>query len=110
MKRALFAIIAASALAATFLPATVPAQSSELIPRTMIFGNPSRLMPKVSPDGKSLGWIAPRDGVLNVWVAPVGAADAAKPVTNERPRPVREYWWSPDSKRVLYTQDRGGDA
>lgn len=109
MKRVLSLITAASVLAAGFLPPTVAAQTSELIPRKMTFGNPSRLMPKVSPDGKSLAWIAPRDGVLNVWVAPVGATDAAKPVTNERPRPVREYWWSPDGQRILYTQDRGGD-
>ena len=109
MKRALLALVAASLLAAGFLPRAVAAQTSELIPRTMIFGNPSRLMPKVSPDGKSLAWIAPRDGVLNVWVAPNGAIDTAKPVTNERPRPVREYWWSLDGKRILYTQDRGGD-
>ena len=109
MKRALFAAVAASLVGVVVLPPTVAAQTSELIPRKMIFGNPSRLMPKVSPDGNSLAWIAPRDGVLNVWVAPIGAIDKAKPVTNERPRPVYEYWWSPDGKRILYRQDRGGD-
>ena len=46
---------------------------------------------------------------MNVWVAPIVAIDKAKPVTNERPRPVYEYWWSPDGKRILYRQDRGGD-
>jgi len=109
MKRALSLIAAASLLGAGLLPPAVAAQSSELIPRKVIFGNPSRLMPKVSPDGKSLAWIAPRDGVLNVWVSSVGAIDSARPVTSERPRPVREYWWSPDGQRILYTQDRGGD-
>lgn len=109
MKRAFFAAVAASLVGVLVLPPIVAAQTSELIPRKMIFGNPSRLMPKVSPDGNSLAWIAPRDGVLNVWVAPRGAIDKAKPVTNERPRPVYEYWWSPDGKRILYRQDRGGD-
>ena len=59
----------------------VVAQSPDLIPRKLIFGNPSRLAPKLSPDGKSFAWIAPRDGVLNVWVAPVDALASAKPVT-----------------------------
>ena len=70
MKRAFFAAVAASLVGVLVLPPIVAAQTSELIPRKMIFGNPSRLMPKVSPDGNSLAWIAPRDGVLNVWVAP----------------------------------------
>lgn len=109
MKRTLLAAVAASVIGVGLLPPTVAAQTTELIPRKMIFGNPSRLMPKVSPDGNWLAWIAPRDGVLNVWVAPRGAIDKAKPVTNERPRPVYEYWWSPDGKRILYRQDRGGD-
>jgi len=109
MKKILSVLLGACLVAAGFVPALVTAQTTDLIPRKMIFGNPSRLMPKLSPDGKSLAWIAPRDGVLNVWVAPVEAPATAKPVTNERPRPVLEYWWSPDGKRIVYTQDRGGD-
>ncbi len=45
----------------------------DLIPREVLFGNPERVSPHISPDGSQLAWIAPRDGVLNVWVAPVGA-------------------------------------
>jgi hypothetical protein len=46
---------------------------TELIPREVLFGNPERARPSISPDGSRLGWIAPKDGVLNVWVAPAGA-------------------------------------
>ncbi|HQR21593.1 MAG TPA: S9 family peptidase [Burkholderiaceae bacterium] len=102
-------LMAASVAAGALASAPALAQSDSLIPRKLIFGNPSRLMPKLSPDGKSLAWIAPRDGVLNVWVAPADALPSAKPVTNERPRPITEFWWSPDSTRILYTQDRGGN-
>lgn len=102
-------LMAASVAAGARASAPALAQSDSLIPRKLIFGNPSRLMPKLSPDGKSLAWIAPRDGVLNVWVAPADALPSAKPVTNERPRPITEFWWSPDSTRILYTQDRGGN-
>ena len=41
-----------------------------LIPRDHLFGNPSRSMGKISPDGQWLSWLAPHDGVLNVWMAP----------------------------------------
>ena len=44
----------------------------DLIPREVLFGNPERVSPQISPDGTRLAWIAPRDGVLNVWVAPIG--------------------------------------
>jgi dipeptidyl aminopeptidase/acylaminoacyl peptidase len=108
VKRFLSAVVTASLVAATMI-ATTAAQSPDLIPRKLIFGNPSRLAPKLSPDGKSLAWIAPRDGVLNVWVAPVDALASAKPVTDEKPRPIMEYWWSPDGTRIVYAQDRSGN-
>jgi len=109
MKRALSGVVGACLLAAASLPATALAQSPDLIPRKLIFGNPSRLAPKLSPDGKTIAWIAPRNGVLNVWVAPVDALASAKPVTDEKPRPIMEYWWSPDGRRIVYAQDRGGN-
>jgi dipeptidyl aminopeptidase/acylaminoacyl peptidase len=80
-----------------------------LIERTKLFGNPVKANGRISPDGKWLSWTAPRDGVLNIWVAPVDNPDAAKPLTNDRERPVRQYFWSPDSTQVLYIQDKGGD-
>jgi len=46
----------------------------DLIPRNVLFGNPERISPHISPDGTRLAWIAPDNGVLNVWVAPIGAS------------------------------------
>jgi dipeptidyl aminopeptidase/acylaminoacyl peptidase len=80
-----------------------------LIPREKLFGNPSRAAARLSPDGKWLSWIAPRDGVLNIWVAPAGKMGAAKPLTAEKARPIRSYFWSPDSRQILYVNDHGGD-
>lgn len=97
---------------ATGAPATdrtAVGEPPELIPRQVLFGNPDRAMARLSPDGRYLAFLAPRDGVLNVWVAPVGAIDEARPVTAERVRPVQSYSWSWDGSRVLYVQDRAGD-
>jgi dipeptidyl aminopeptidase/acylaminoacyl peptidase len=80
-----------------------------LIERTKLFGNPTRTGGQLSPDGKWLGFIAPRDGVLNVWVAPVDRPSEARPLTAEKARPIRSYFWSPDSKQILFVNDKGGD-
>ena len=82
---------------------------SDLIPRALLFGNPERIAVRISADGKWLSWIAPSNGMLNVWVAPVGKLDQAKAITNDTTRPIRQYTWALDSKHVLYMQDTGGD-
>ena len=91
----------------------------ELIPRSVLFGNPERTSPRLSPDGSRLAWIAPRDGVLNVWVAPAvggggeGTAGvdwgAAQAITEDTDRGVRVFVWARDGRHVLYLQDAGGD-
>ncbi|HET9077071.1 MAG TPA: S9 family peptidase [Acidimicrobiales bacterium] len=83
--------------------------SAELIPRRVLFGNPDRAMATISPDGSRLAWLAPVDGVLNVWVGPVSDPDRAGPVTEDRDRGIRTYLWAHDSRHLLYLQDRGGD-
>jgi dipeptidyl aminopeptidase/acylaminoacyl peptidase len=86
----------------------------DLIPRRVLFGNPERTSPEISPDGSSLAWIAPRDGVLNLWVAPIDAESgvdwaAARPVTEDTDRGIRSFGWAFDGQHVLYVQDVGGD-
>jgi dipeptidyl aminopeptidase/acylaminoacyl peptidase len=81
-----------------------------LVPREVLFGNPERMSPRISPDGTRLAWIAPDEGVLNVWVAPTGAAlEEGAPVTHDRDRGIRSYFWAHDNRHLLYIQDKGGD-
>ena len=86
----------------------------DLIPRSVLFGNPERTSPRMSHDGSQLGWIAPKDGVLNVWVAPIGESDgvdwaAARAVTDDTDRGIRMFGWAWDGRHLLYVQDAGGD-
>jgi dipeptidyl aminopeptidase/acylaminoacyl peptidase len=90
-------------------PAQPPRADATLIPRKLLFGNPARLPPRLSPDGKHILFIAPSDGVLNVWVGPAGAPGEAKAVTHERTRPIRTAIWAETGKQVLYANDKGGD-
>ncbi len=100
-----------AAPAAAITPAAPPAGNprTDLISRAILFGNPERTNVQLSPDGKRLAWLAPRDGVLNVHVAPVGKLDQARAITAEKARPIRSYFWTHDGKHLLYQQDAGGD-
>ena len=81
-----------------------------LVPREILFGNPERVQPRISPDGKRLAWIAPKDGVLNVWVGDVGAPpESFRAVTDDTDRGIRAFFWGQDNARILYVQDVGGD-
>ncbi|HYZ54298.1 MAG TPA: S9 family peptidase [Streptosporangiaceae bacterium] len=89
---------------------------TDLIPRSVLFGNPERTSPLLSPNGTRLAWIAPDNGILNVWVAPVRVASdeavdwsAARVVTNDRDRGIRRFAWAHDGRHLLYMQDTGGD-
>src|SRR5687768_6976234 len=69
-----------------------PARKTGLIPRKVLFGNPDRAGPQLSPDGKQLAFLAPLDGVLNVWVGPADDPKAARPVTRDRKRAIQTYF------------------
>jgi dipeptidyl aminopeptidase/acylaminoacyl peptidase len=90
-------------------PAGETKMDAKLIPRDVLFGNPERAMARLSPDGKYLSFMAPVDGVLNVWVGPADDMKQAKPVTKEKVRPVPGYSWAYDSKHILYSQDTNGN-
>ena len=85
-----------------------PSATLPLIPRAKLFGNPTRAQGQISPDGRWLSWLAPKDGVLNIWLAPVGDIGAARAITNDRKRGIRFYGWAYDGSHVLYMQDEGG--
>ncbi len=88
---------------------TVTMDPAPIIQRAAIFGNPERTQGRISPDGANISWIAPVDGVMNVWVAPAEDPSAAKAVTNDTYRGIRGHSWAPNSSFIYYTQDDGGN-
>jgi len=80
-----------------------------LIPRAALFGNPVRAQARLSPNGRYISFLAPKEGILNVWLAPLGKLTDAKPITNDHKRGIRQHFWAEDGRHVLYLQDEGGD-
>ena len=87
----------------------VASTTPPLIPRRVLFGNPDKTATQISPDGRQLSYLAPVDGVLNVWVSPIDDPAAAQPVTQDRGRGIRFYGWAYTNTHILYIQDQGGD-
>ena len=75
----------------------------------MLFGNPEKAAARISPDGKYLSYLAPVEGVLNVWIAKVDDPGSAKPITRDEERGIRNYNWTYDGEHILYNQDAKGD-
>lgn len=89
----------------TYYPSTT---ESELIPREVLFGNPVKTSPQISPDGKMMAYLAPVDNVLNVWVKTIGQEDD-RAVTKDEDRGIWMYFWAQDSEHIMYLQDVGGN-
>lgn len=90
---------------ATLESATLP----PLIPREILFGNPERTSPRISPDGKYLTYLAPDEkNVLQVWMRTIGQQDERQ-LTNDQKRGIRIYFWTYDGEQLIYLQDSDGD-
>ncbi|HLG54557.1 MAG TPA: S9 family peptidase [Vicinamibacterales bacterium] len=90
-------------------PPAITQADVPLIPRRLLFGNPERAGASLSDDGTQLAFRAAVDGVMNVWVAPFDSPEAARPVTKDTSRGVRQYFWAYDNAHIIYLQDKGGD-
>lgn len=105
-------LLAIAGCATTQTETVVPAPASAaspLIARELLFGNPDKAAPRLSPDGEHLSWLAPSRGVLNVWVAPADDIKKARVITVDGKRGIRVYFWAYDNAHIVYLQDRDGD-
>jgi dipeptidyl aminopeptidase/acylaminoacyl peptidase len=84
-------------------------QLPPLIPREILFGNPERTSPRLSPDGKYLAYIAPDEkNVLQVWLRTVGQEDDRQ-LTADKKRGIRIFFWTYNADQLMYMQDSDGD-
>ena len=113
------ALVACAPAIATFaqdaspevVAATAPYEGElpALIDRALLFDTPETSGGQLSPDGEYVTLMRPYEGERNVYIKRRDEPlDAARPLTTDE-RPVPGYFWSRDSKYVLYVQDAAGD-
>src|SRR5262245_7216145 len=87
-----------------------PAPARALVPRETFFGDPDVASAQLSFDGAWVGYVAPVDGVRNLWIAPVDDLAAARPVTRVTDRPISSFFqWAYTNRHVVFFQERDGD-
>ena len=110
----IFCVIAIVLGGCTAMPAiphseSAPDLTGPLIPRQILFGDLDHASVQLSHDGKYLSYLAPAEGVRNIWVAPLDNLSAAKVVSHETRRGISNYLWAWNDRDILFTQDHDGD-
>src|SRR2546423_6846454 len=81
-----------------------------LIDREILFGNPEIAAVQLSPDGKYISFPKPWKDTRNVYVKGVDEPfSTARLLTTESKRPIAGFFFTWDSKSVLYVKDHDGD-
>ena len=112
MKKTTLYVMTFLIVVSSLFPTFSPAQDGlpPIIDREIFFGNPEIAGAQLSPDGQWMSFIKPYNEVRNIWVKKADEPfENAKPVTASTERPIPGYFWSRDSKYLLYVQDKGGD-
>ena len=90
---------------------TAQAQAAKQYPLRDFFKKPDQAYFRISPDGKTLGFMQPYESRLNIFVQPIdkaGSKEGIKRVTAETARDISNYFFK-GPQHVLYTKDFGGD-
>src|ERR1700756_2682681 len=110
IKALLCLVLAASALSAQDKGKKAASGLPPVIDRELFFGNPEIAGAQLSPDGKYLAFLKPWKDTRNVYVKGINEPfAAARLLTTEIKRPIPGYFWSWDSKHILYVKDKDGD-
>jgi len=91
----------------------------ELIPRKILFGDPLKYNPKISPDGKKIVYMSSSNNILNLCVKTIGEEDdrvitffkksGLRLITGIQKKGVRHYMWVTD-RYIVYFHDKDCDS
>jgi dipeptidyl aminopeptidase/acylaminoacyl peptidase len=83
--------------------------ATPILDRELFFGNPEISGGQLSPDGKWISFMKEYQGIMNIWVKKFDEPfDKARPLTDSK-RPLYGYFWTHDSKNILFVKDKDGD-
>src|SRR5450631_4084688 len=92
-----------AALPLVGLARAVAAPEPELVARRVYFDNPDYSNVRVSPDGRYLAYLAPLDGVRNLWVAPLADPNAVRPLTRATDRNLAfNFRWAHTNRHLVF--------
>lgn len=98
-----------AALALRAAPARAQPQPA-LPARRVFFADPDYSNVRLSPDGEHLAYVAPLDGVRNLWLAPVADPRQGRPLTRVADRDIYTWFrWAHTNRHIVFLQDRAGD-
>jgi dipeptidyl aminopeptidase/acylaminoacyl peptidase len=86
------------------------AADAELIARRALFDDVDYGSVTLSPDGWHLSWLAPVDGVRNLFVARIDDIASARAVTRVTDRNIAPFYrWAETNSHIIFFQERDGD-
>ncbi len=112
LRSALSSLLLAVSATLAQTPGNVGTEAAPpLIPREVFFGDAERTDVAISPDGAWLSYLAPVDGVMNIWVQDLSdtSSEQARPVTRAAESRIRDYSWAHNNRQVIYSQDSDGN-
>jgi dipeptidyl aminopeptidase/acylaminoacyl peptidase len=81
-----------------------------LIPRRLLFADPAKSVVRISPDGRRLAYLAPLDGVLNLFVASLDDVSNARAMTRVTDRSLApQLLWLHNNRHIVFFREQGGD-
>ncbi len=99
--------VATIAIGQEYSPAAPVSTSPPRIPLRDFFKNPESRGHLLSPDGKTLSYLAPWESRMNIWIRPTAGGEVRR-ITSEKDRDIRDYFWH-GNEFVIYAQDNKGD-
>jgi dipeptidyl aminopeptidase/acylaminoacyl peptidase len=104
------ALLACLALAFGLVAGAATAAPPPVLDRELFFGNPEIAGAQLSPDGQYMSFLKPWSDTRNIWVKKTAEPfAAARRLTAETKRPIPGYFWTRDSRLILYVKDNDGD-
>ena len=91
------------------MSASTQTETTALVDREIFFGNPEISGGQLSPDGKFVSFSKEHNGIMNVWVKAFDEPFSSAKLLTESSSPILGYFWTRDSKYILYINDTGGN-